>query len=97
VTHPYASTYTEKQNTGTRTCIYKRYGGFEPVIPVESVNIFAVYYSHKKRHPVYGTQCPAWTLGTVDEVFRGFLRPSTRLIFPLIKNLAAHTRGYIFT
>jgi len=26
-------------------CIHMRYGGFEPAIPVDNVNIFAVYYS----------------------------------------------------
>ena len=27
-------------------CIHMRYAGFEPAIPVNSVNTFAVYHSH---------------------------------------------------
>ena len=27
-------------------CIHKGHAGFEPTIPVDSVNIFPVYYSH---------------------------------------------------
>ena len=34
-----------KHNTGICMCIHMRYAGFEPAIPVDSVNIFPVYYS----------------------------------------------------
>jgi hypothetical protein len=49
VTQPHASTYTEKQNAAIRMCIQMRCAGFEQAIPVDSVNIFAVYYSHNTR------------------------------------------------
>ena len=46
MTHPYASTYTEKQITGICLCINMRYAGFEPAIAGDNVNTFAVYYRH---------------------------------------------------
>jgi hypothetical protein len=35
-----------KKIRGIHICIHMRYAGFQPAITVDSVNIFAVYYSH---------------------------------------------------
>ena len=51
VTNLYASIYTGKQTTGIRIFIHTCYAVFEPTVPVDSVNIFAVFTVTTQQQP----------------------------------------------
>jgi hypothetical protein len=60
VTHTYVSIHTEKRNIGIWVCIHMRFAGFEPAIPVYSINNFSVLYRHNSSTALHNLYASNW-------------------------------------